>query len=120
MRQLEDFTHKVHGRVYNQPFFIIKHETGEIYKISNRLLTIFNERERYAEAKFVKTTVNPINNYKVNFLDQDWQNYLDWEEGIQEPVSVSLQPSELYFMTYDIVNDDQEHYVTHIYLLDRG
>ena len=118
MEQMTEFSNKVHGRVYNKPFFIIKHETGEIYRISDNLLNIFNQRERYAEAKFVRTKIHPETNYELNFADKEWQDYLNWENDIKEPVSVSLEPSELYFMSYNIVNAKKKDYVTHIYLLD--
>lgn len=108
MNQLEMINQKTHGRIYNSPFYIIKHDKGEIYRIFGNLLKIFNQRE--------KNVREGIENYENIFENKEWQHFLDWEKGLIEPVVVVLHPVELYLMSYNIINDKREKHIRHIYL----
>lgn len=115
MNELEILGYKIHGRIYHKPFYIIKHDKAEIYKISGKILEIFNQREKYAEKRYLPVEDKTRNIYEKSHFDQDWQEFLNWEQNIIEPVIVNIDPSELYFMSYTIINDDDKKYVRHIY-----
>lgn len=112
-----------------EPFFVLDHGRGEIFKLEGEMLTFFNSRsdaQRLGEEAMMKLvtekamelpdehpelvalvlenaitgSLREVHPYMNISLNESWIRYMEWEKGVSEPIQYTPDPHRLFLDAY--------------------